>query len=752
MLSNKILRQPQETVGTLPDNLSERKKEELAISDKSSRRSAVSRLLTGRLLDAVTILLTAAAAVSAIMGAFADALPIMLLAIANTAAALIGDMRCRSALQKIYDAAGDERVFAEEDPTADSALAEELDTAGRALTVISLSASVVCFVIGLLRGFGAANSFYTAAALAIASAPHGIRWIYINARSSALRNCLKNGAAVCAPEALEKLASVGVMCVRKCGVVTGGRPSVESLAVLTDKGFCEYKYSEAEGRLTMGGGADGYHAWEDTALSRTLICAALCTDAKIAESGRAKPGRNRGKKTVYEGSPDDIALLRLCSSCGIERGLLLCKKTAQKDFDPETRFTAVTCKEPNGSSFTYAKGAPESIADLCALGENYRKAVDMLTSKYAAEGMRVLAFCMKSDGVWQLLALAALRDSVRPQLAETVRKCRRLGMSVTLMSGDHPLTAVSAARRAGIFLPDSQIYVGSELKKMTDEQLNENVRGISVAARTAPECRKKIVDSLRSRGVVTAYISADADAPAADVTVGRRGSGADMIVEEGGIAQMFSAVRESRRMYGRIKQSVCCMTACTAAMIFSIAGGAAMGLPVVMKTCQLLLVSLILGGLSAACCTFSGKSRESLSSPRSPQSRCFENGALIDSFIRGLLISVAVLASFSINMSLGGGITAARSAAMLTLSISLGLVFAEHGGVKKKLIGALPAVLILLMSAADKPAALFGLDFPGMGTVVLSAALSAAVPAVIYLCRIASGMIGGRSKNFIEIK
>ncbi|MBR1724508.1 MAG: cation-transporting P-type ATPase, partial [Ruminococcus sp.] len=495
-----------------------------------------------------------------------------------------------------------------------------------------------------------AESFYISAALAVASVPQGIRAAYFISGAAAMERSLRAGAAICSYQTLERLASVGTLCIEKTGVLTEGYVSVSSLAVLSKTGFTEYEYSEAESRLTSGNSADGFYAWEDSSLSRILICAAVCNNAKRVRTDKQISGRNRGRRTYYDGDPLESALLRLCSSCGIERELLICEKLSERAFDRSDRYMTVTVREQHGRQLVYAKGAPEVISSLCSLSEGLQNGLDMLCEKYASSGMRLLAFCMNRGSGWELLGLAAFRDSIRPHSAKKVRRLRQLGISAVMLTGDHPLTAAAAASRAGILTPDSLAVTGDELDTMNDEQLYDNVRRIALASRTVPEQRERILSTLKSRGVVCAY-AGDAPPESADVRISSADKTADIILS-GGISSIAEAAAESRASLQSLLRTVCCMISAETALLLTAVSAAALGMSPIFKSTHLLIAALLCGSLPVLTLSAAPLTHSKGSEFREKIETLF-GGNIADAVVRGVLSALCVLGCCSLMMSHG---------------------------------------------------------------------------------------------------
>src|SRR5664279_2484387 len=90
------------------------------------------------------------------------------------------------------------------------------------------------------------------------------------------------------------------------------------------------------------------------------------------------------------------------------------------------------------------------------------------------------------DFTFEFLGLVGLADPVRPTVPAAVQECYTAGIRVVMITGDHPTTAQSIARQAGL-RPLDAIITGPELEKLDETELQERIRTINVFARMVPE-------------------------------------------------------------------------------------------------------------------------------------------------------------------------------------------------------------------------------------------------------------------------
>ena len=245
-----------------------------------------------------------------------------------------------------------------------------------------------------------------------------------------------------------------------------------------------------------------------------------------------------------------------------------------------------TMHEGESENVIYVKGSPERILMMCQNqlcdGSVETLQTDELENKVnemAGDALRVLGMAYKrvakdkkSVGPEDLngltfLGLQGMIDPPRAEVIEAVQKCKRAGIRVVMITGDHAQTAKAIAQRIGIGEGEDTVLTGEELSRMSDEQLYEVVDTVSVYARVAPEHKFRITKQIQKRGDVTA-VTGDGvnDAPAlkaADIGIAMGITGtevskeaADMILTDDNFASIVSAVEEGRHVFDNVKKVI----------------------------------------------------------------------------------------------------------------------------------------------------------------------------------------------------
>ncbi|KAL6246452.1 potassium/sodium eff [Rhinocladiella similis] len=338
-------------------------------------------------------------------------------------------------------------------------------------------------------------------------------------------------------------------------------------------------------------------------LQAFLEAAALCNLATVRKVN--EDGSEHWKTT---GDPTEIALQVF--SHRFDYG----KRTLQEDhgwtqkmefpFDSSIKRMTVVYQKPNEDHSTiFTKGAVERIIDLCStvgIGEHEEEITPSLKESIleqmtflAEQGLRVLAVARKFTPVeiaehsdidraevekdLNLLGLAGLYDPPRLETKGAVQACTNAGITVSMLTGDHPSTATAIAKEVGIIpknmgqlAPDvaaAIVKTATEFDKMTDEEIDALPTLPLVVARCAPETKVRMIEALHRRRKFAAMTGDGVnDSPSlklADVGIamGLNGSdvaksASDIVLTDDNFASIVNAIEEGRRMFDNIQRFV----------------------------------------------------------------------------------------------------------------------------------------------------------------------------------------------------
>lgn len=612
-----------------------------------------------------------------------------------------------------------------------SPLQKRLAELGR---IIGISCIVICILvslIGIFRGNEVFDMLFVGITLAVAAIPEGLPATVTIALALAVRRIYKQKALVNKLHSVETLGCADIICTDKTGTLTANKMTVTEL----------YCYDGRSGKHTRNIAADG------TASKMLLVCGAVCNNSD---------GEN--------GDPTEIALINSAKKAGISISGYTRKN--EIPFDSKTRFMEVTVKTSAGENVRFIKGSADVILDKCGqilsnigiipISPAEKKKITSSMEEMAARALRTLAFAYKTDSSdsFVFLGLQGMEDPLRPEIREAVKKCKRAGIQVKMLTGDHINTAVEIALQAGIIKKGAPAFTGAELSQMSDSELSEAVKTASVFARVSPADKLRIVKALKSQGHIVAMTGDGVnDAPAVKeaaigVAMGKAGTdvtkeAAKLVLLDDNFATLVNAVEQGRTVYSNIRKFIRYMLSCNIGEVFTMLLAMIFGLPVPLLPIQLLLINLVTDGLPAIALGLEPADENIMDiPPRSGNESVFAEGMLFKIVVRGIFIGIASVASFMLANNTAG-LDAARTAAMLTLSVSQ-LIFVfecknEQKGIFNTSYGANPKLIFsVLISLAFTVAVIFVpplsviFNTVSIDTAVFaqSLALSAAVPII----------------------
>lgn len=319
-------------------------------------------------------------------------------------------------------------------------------------------------------------------------------------------------------------------------------------------------------------------------------------------------------------------------------------------------------QSPTGKDYVLsAKGAPEAIADLCHLPATEVAKLTQQVSAMAANGLRVLGVARgtfqqqvlpgeQHDFTFEFLGLVGLADPLRDTVPSAVKECHAAGIRVVMITGDHPTTAISIARQAGLG-PLEQVLTGPDLDKLPETELAKAVRYVNVFARMVPEQKLRLVNALKSAGEIVAMTGDGVnDAPALKaahigIAMGGRGTdvareAASLVLLDDDFASIVKSVRMGRRIFDHLQKAMTYIVAVHVPIAGMSLLPVVFGWPLALSPVHILFLELVID--PACSIVFEAEPEEAdvmQRPPRAPNSLLFGR----DIFGLGLLQGVCVL-------------------------------------------------------------------------------------------------------------
>jgi Ca2+-transporting ATPase len=587
-------------------------------------------------------------------------------------------------------------------------LQQRLDQLSRLLSigVLSICAFVFAFSLFSQHDYSSQavlNTFLLAVSLAVAAVPEGLAAVVTIVLSIGVSRMSARNAIIRKLTAVETLGCTQVICTDKTGTLTQNRMTVVE---------------------TSG---------ERSPLAKAF---ALCSDSRLnSQSGE------------IVGEPTENALVAFAGKEGFDKNRLDADfpRRGEIPFDSKRKLMTTVHALPEGGFVQYTKGAPDEILKRCGsamqkgtvvpMTEERRRKIADANRGMAGRALRVLAAAQKPlsalpeeftpeklETGLTFLGLAGMIDPVREEAAEAVRECRRAGIRPVMITGDHRDTAAAIAAQIGIVQSGEPVMTGSELDRLSDEELKKIVPRCGAYARVQPEHKVRIVRALKDLGLVTAMTGDGVnDAPAlktADIGVGMGITGtdvtknaADMVLADDNFATIVYAVREGRRIYDNILKAIQFLLSSNLSEVISIFIATLLGFSL-FRPIHILWINLITDSLPAVALGMEQAEAGIMERPpRGKNEGLFTGGFGPDILYQGIVIAILTLAAYGYGSRSGPDV--GMTMAFVTLSMCeifhafnmrsrRGSVFLLHGQ-NKVLLGTTLAALLLTFAMVEVP-------------------------------------------------
>ncbi|WP_010234190.1 cation-translocating P-type ATPase [Clostridium arbusti] len=439
------------------------------------------------------------------------------------------------------------------------------------LTKICIIFCIGVSTVGILFGRSLAEILTLSVSFSVGALPESLPAVVTIAMGLSVQRLANRNAIVRKMNAVETLGYANVICCDKTGTLTLNEMTVKkiycdkSLYKITGLGY------EPKGKMMLlEGEPNKTHCTEEL-----LKAGILCSDAKLVK---------QENKWQVQGDPTEGALLTAAGKCHIDEEDV--KKAFERireiPFDSCRRYMTVVVKSDNCIR-AYCKGAFGAVIGKCSMiyedGEERlltkadKERIISIRDDMTGEALRVLTFayknlkCEKDDinNNFTFLGLAAMEDSPRLEVKNSIKKCHNAGIKVVMITGDNKGTASTIGKQLGL-LNGGLIVSGAELEDMNDEELDSKISNIEVFARTSPEQKLRIVKAFKRFGYVVAMTGDGVnDAPAIKeasigIAMGNNGSdvakdAADITLVDDNFSTIVRAIEEGRAVSNNIKNT-----------------------------------------------------------------------------------------------------------------------------------------------------------------------------------------------------
>ena len=483
------------------------------------------------------------------------------------------------------------------------------------------------------------NTFIMAVALAVAAIPEGLPAVVTIILSIGVTAMSKRNALIRKLTAVETLGCTQIICSDKTGTLTQNKMTV----------------------------VDTYGC-DDDLLARGM---ALCSDAKVTESA-----------TEATGEPTEVALVNFALKKGMPSYKLDREfpRIGEAPFDSMRKMMS-TVHETEDGYIQYTKGATEIILEHCThflnkdhevveINDEFKANVLANAKSFADRALRVLGLAYRHydqkpadfdaatlEQKLVFVGFVGMIDPCRPEVYAAIKECREAGIRPIMITGDHKDTAVAIGKDLGIIEDASEALVGAEIDSMSDEQLVETLKHVSVFARVQPEHKSRIVRALKSQENVVAMTGDGVnDAPsikAADIGVGMGITGtdvtkgvSDMVLADDNFATIVNAVEEGRKIYDNVRKVLQFQLSTNMSEVLVVFIASALGIEI-LTPAHLLWVNMVTDSAPGLALGMEKAENDIMKrKPRSSNESVFSDGAGVDMVAQGIFMSALIIFSY----------------------------------------------------------------------------------------------------------
>jgi len=512
----------------------------------------------------------------------------------------------------------------------------KLDVMGKRLAVAALLLCLIIFIAGVWRGESLQLMSLTAISLAVAAIPESLPAVITIVLALGAYRMSKVNALIRKLPAVETLGCVTAICSDKTGTLTQNKMKVEFI----------YDGKELKKKWSL-----------DTSDMNLIFKAmTLCNDASIDSD-----------KGI--GDPTEIALLKAASEIGIHKNELekSYPRINEIPFDSfKKRMTTINSSPDNQEIYlTFMKGSVDSVLDISSIDSNMKEQILRENEKMAADGIRVLALAYREiekgmplsevEKGLTFLGLVGMIDPPREEAYEAVKICMKAGIVPIMITGDHPSTAKSIAKRLGITNENGQTITGRDMEVLEPAHLNNLLSSVRIFARVSPEDKIRIVSALKEKGHIVAMTGDGVnDAPAlkkADIGIAMGITGtdvskeaSDIILRNDNFATIVKAVYEGRVIYDNIRKFIRYMLSTNSGEILTMFFALMIGMPLPILPIQILWINLVTDSFPALALGVEPAEKNVMNRPpRDPKESIFARGLWQHIIWVGLLMSFGTL-------------------------------------------------------------------------------------------------------------
>ena len=544
-------------------------------------------------------------------------------------------------------------------------LEKKINGISKFLSLIIVIIILVMFLIGIIRGMNITTVIMLSISLAVAAIPEGLPAVITITLSLGVSSMAKKRAIVRKLSSVETLGCTEVICSDKTGTITQNKMTVVKI-------YFDNKIQDVSEEL----------------------------DSKMLEIMALNNDSTKYKKE-FVGDPTEIALYELCElkKHKVKDIRDRYPRIAEIPFDSERKMMSTIHISTEGLKL-YTKGSFDSIIECCSmiyengkvekLTDKRKKELKNIEKELSSKAYRILAYSYKDiENDYKLdssleknlifLGLSCMIDPPREDVKEAIKSCISAHIKPVMITGDSLDTAKAIAKDVGILKKDSEALTGSDLDKMTQQELNKNIANYSVYARVSPMNKVAIVKAWQSNGKIVAMTGDGVnDAPAikeADIGVGMGITGTEVsksvsniVLADDSFSTIVTAVKEGRRIFDNIRNVLVYLLTGNIAEILIVFIGMLFGKEIFLPV-QLLYINLITDSIPAIALAFEKETDDVMKRDvRKNESSFFTQFLITKIAFAAILKSITILSIYFISNYIWG-INIATTMTFLTLIV-----------------------------------------------------------------------------------
>lgn len=474
-------------------------------------------------------------------------------------------------------------------------LQKELGYLGKMIAAVGISISIVVFALKIFNYYVHNNLSITTFAesltislvLIVSTIPEGLSTMVAATLALAVIKLTKENALVKKLTACESIGAIDVICSDKTGTITENNMKV---------------------------------AMEESKNSQEVF-------ENIYFNHNSSEKQDKNGKNQYIGNPTEVALLNYLKA---KEKNNLEKKTVlfQYPFSSIKKSMSTVIKWEN-SNILYKKGAPERIIEKSDLSQDEKRVEIEKIAREQEKGRRVIAFAHKKlekEYIWkeaqeeleqELIydGFISISDPIRKEVFSAVKRCKKAGIEIKILTGDNILTAKTVAKELGILTEKSLVLEAKEIDSMSDYELKGKIEDIAVIARSNPMTKLRVVNLLMDMEKSVA-VTGDGinDAPSlkrAEVGIAMGITGtevsketADIVLLNDSFATIVKAIEEGRGLYENFQKFIQFQQTVNAAALFLILIFEIFDWGTPLRPIQILWVNIMMDGPLAVSLSF----------------------------------------------------------------------------------------------------------------------------------------------------